>query len=63
MNAQSTLIMANHRAGEALGYTVSELLNKNVATILPPQIADMHPTFIRNYIATGASFPRGCPRK
>ncbi len=54
MNAQSIMVMCNQRAAETLGYTVQEVIGKDVATILPPQIADMHPTFIRNYIATGA---------
>ncbi len=54
MNAQSTLEMANAAACDALGYGRNELKGKNVAAILPPQIVEMHPSFIHNYITTGA---------
>ncbi len=54
MNAQSELIMANNTACSALGYTRQEIKYKDVSLILPPQIADIHPTFIRNYLLTGA---------
>ncbi len=54
MNAQSQLIMANQVACDLLGYTRQEIKYKDVKVILPPQIQEMHPTYIKNYLLTGA---------
>jgi PAS domain S-box-containing protein len=53
MNAQSVIQIASDSTYNVLGYTKHELKGKNIRIILPPTIADVHATYVRNYITTG----------
>jgi PAS domain-containing protein len=53
INAQSIVQLVNEAVSRILGYSQADLRGKSLRTILPPTVADMHFSFVRNYIQTG----------
>jgi two-component system, LuxR family, sensor kinase FixL len=53
INAQSIIQLTNDSVLTMLGYSKAELKGKNLRILLPPNIAEMHSGFVRNYIITG----------
>jgi PAS domain S-box-containing protein len=45
--------MTNRAVHDLCGYTKAEMRGKNITLLLPPQVADQHTSYIRNYIHTG----------
>jgi PAS domain S-box-containing protein len=45
--------MTNKTAHSMFGYTKTEMRGKQINMLLPSPLADVHTTYIRNYIATG----------
>ncbi len=53
VSAQSTILLASQPALDLLGYTKGEMKGKSLNLILPPQVVDMHASWIARYISTG----------
>jgi PAS domain S-box-containing protein len=45
--------MTNKLAHTLFGYSKTEMRGKAVNMLMPPPVADVHTTYIRNYIQTG----------
>jgi PAS domain S-box-containing protein len=53
INAQGIMQLTNQVAHDLFGYAKAEMRGKNVSMLIPAPLAQMHTSYIRNYITTG----------
>jgi PAS domain-containing protein len=53
INAQSVIQITNDIVTSMLGFPKSELKGRNLRVMLPPSVADVHQSFVRNHVLTG----------
>eukprot|EP01103_Thecamoeba_quadrilineata_P004956 TRINITY_DN14819_c0_g1_i1.p1 TRINITY_DN14819_c0_g1~~TRINITY_DN14819_c0_g1_i1.p1 ORF type:complete len:554 (+),score=105.92 TRINITY_DN14819_c0_g1_i1:44-1705(+) len=55
INAKGIILFYNKSVEKMFGYTRTELLEKNVKTLMPREYAEKHDSFLKNYHTTGVA--------
>jgi PAS domain S-box-containing protein len=50
---QSTIRYVNPAAGQMFGYELAEMLGKNLTSLMPERLRQIHLTSVRRYVTTG----------